>query len=189
MAERLNERTLLLISAEAMLLFGGIIVAVYLRLGTVDSEYELIQKHGFYKAAMAAIFCLAAFYLYDLYDFVKMHDRRELVLRLTQALGLAWVALALSFYAFPHLMIGRGVTLIALPLSLSLVVGWRLSIHWVLGNPNFGERILIVGSGDIAIETAREVLGRKDAGYRIVGFVDNDPQLIGKSLINPRLSG
>ena len=27
-----------------------------------------------------------------------MHDRRELVLRLVQALGLAWIALAFSFY-------------------------------------------------------------------------------------------
>ena len=40
-----------------------------------------------------------AFYLFDLYDFVVMHDRRELVLRLVQALGLGWVALALTFYA------------------------------------------------------------------------------------------
>jgi sugar transferase (PEP-CTERM system associated) len=86
-------------------------------------------------------------------------------------------------------MMGRGVSLIALPLALSVVVGWRLFIHWILGNPNFGERILIVGSGSIAIETAREVLGRPDAGFRIVGFVDNDPALLGKSLINPKVIG
>jgi hypothetical protein len=29
-----------------------------------------------------------------------MHDRRELVLRLVQALGLAWIALALPFTRF-----------------------------------------------------------------------------------------
>ena len=189
MSARLSERTVLLILAEAMLLFGGIIVAVYLRLGTADSEFELINKHGFYKAGVATVFCLVSFYLYDLYDFATMHDRRELGLRLMQALGLAWVALALAFYAFPRLMIGRGVSLIAVPLGMLLMIGWRLLIHWVFGNPNFGERILIVGSGQIAIETAREVLGRPDAGYRIVGFVDNDPALVGKSLINPKVIG
>jgi sugar transferase (PEP-CTERM system associated) len=189
MAARLNQRTVLLILAEAMLLFGGMVVAVYLRLGAADTEFELIERHGFYKAGVATIFCLITFYLYDLYDFLVMHDRRELVLRLIQAFGLAWVALALAFYAFPALMIGRGVSLIALPLALALMVGWRLSIHWILRNPNFGERILIVGSGEIAIQTAREVLGRPDAGYRIVGFVDNDPALLGKSLINPSVIG
>jgi sugar transferase (PEP-CTERM system associated) len=162
---------------------------VYLRLGAADAEYELIEQHGFYKAALAAAFCLSAFYLYDLYDFIIMHDRRELVLRLIQALGLAWVALAISFYLFPHLMIGRGVSLIALPLALFVMVAWRLMIHWFLGHPEIGERILIVGSGPLAIELAREALDRPDAGFRIVGFADNDPELLGKSLINPRVVG
>ncbi|HKR02909.1 MAG TPA: TIGR03013 family XrtA/PEP-CTERM system glycosyltransferase [Pyrinomonadaceae bacterium] len=186
---RHNMRTALLLLAEAFLLFGGLIVAVYIRLGAADAEYELIERHGFYKAALAAGFCLSTFYLYDLYDFVIMHDRRELVLRMVQALGLAWVALAFSFYLFPHLMIGRGVSLIALPLALLVMVAWRLSIHWFLGHPQIGERILIVGSGPLAIELAREALGRPDAGFRIVGFADNDPELLGKSLINPRVVG
>ena len=186
---RLNKRTVLLLLAEAMLLFGGLIVAVYLRLGAADSEYELIERHGFYKAALATAFCLAAFYLYDLYDFIVMHDRRELVLRLVQALGLAWIALAIAFYALPQLMIGRSVSLIALPLALTLMVSWRLTIHWLLGHPQLGERILIVGSGDLAVDVAREALERPDAGFRIVGFVDDDPALLGKSLINPSVIG
>jgi len=186
---RLNKRTVLLILAEAMLLFGGMVFAVYLRIGALDAEYELIERHGFFKVALATVFCLAAFYLYDLYDFVVMHDRRELVLRLVQALGLAWIALAIAFYALPPLMIGRSVSLIALPLALTLMVAWRLTIHWLLGHPQIGERILIVGSGDMAIDVARETLDRPDAGFRIVGFVDDDPALLGKSLINPRVVG
>jgi sugar transferase (PEP-CTERM system associated) len=186
---RLNARTVLLIIVEAGLLFAGMIAAVYLRLGMPDGDYELIERYGFYKAALATFFCLAAFYLYDLYDFVVMHDRRELVLRLIQALGLAWVALAFASYALPQLMIGRGVWLIALPLALMFTITWRILIHWFLGHPGIGERILIVGSGGAAIEIAREVLGRRDAGYRVLGFVDSNPELVGKSLINPRVIG
>lgn len=186
---RFNARMVLLLFAEATLLFGGLIIAVYVRLGAVDAEDALIERNGFYKAALATVFCLASFYLFDLYDFVVMHDRRELVLRLLQALGLAWVALALIFYAMPTVMIGRGVSLISLPLALLLMVGWRLGIHWVLGHPELGERILIVGSGDFAVEIARETLGRPDAGFRVVGFVDSDPALVGKSLINPKVIG
>jgi sugar transferase (PEP-CTERM system associated) len=186
---RLNGRTLLLILAEAALIYGSIIGAVYIRVGAEDAPFELITKNGYWKAAFAMSFCLAAFYLFDLYDFVVMHDRRELVLRLVQALGLAWIALALSFYAFPGLMLGRSISLIALPLALGLMVAWRVSIHWFLGHPDFGERILIVGSGNLAVELAREVLSRPDAGYRIIGFVGTDSDLLGKSLINPRVIG
>src|SRR5947209_14518571 len=165
------------------------VAAAYLRLGWIDAYYELNERYGFLKAGVVTLFCLAAFYLYDLYDFVVMNDRRELVLRLVQALGLAWVALALVFYAVPHLMIGRGVSLIALPMALALMVGWRISIHWLTGHPLIGEKILIVGSGEAAREIAREVLSRPDAGYRIVGFVDNDPALVGVSIVNPRAVG
>jgi sugar transferase (PEP-CTERM system associated) len=186
---RLNGRTVLLLLAEATLVFGAIIGAVYLRVGFEGAQFELIEKNGYVKAGVATFFCLAAFYLFDLYDFIVMHDRRELVLRLIQALGLAWIALALTFYAWPGLMLGRSISLIALPLALSLMVGWRISIHWFLGHPGIGERILIVGSGKLAVEVAREVLSRPDAGYRIVGFVGTDSELLGKSLINPRVIG
>jgi sugar transferase (PEP-CTERM system associated) len=188
-SSRLKTRTLLLLLGEAMLLFGGVVIAVYVRLDAVDAENALIARNGFYKAAIATVFCLTAFYLFDLYDFVVMRDRRGLVLRLLQALGCAWVALALMFYAIPQTMIGRGVTLISLPLALSLMVAWRLSIHWILGHPELGERILILGSGPFAVEIAKETLQRKDAGYRVIGFVDNDPNLVGKSLINPKVIG
>ena len=188
-SSRLKARTILLLLVEAMLLFGGLVIAVYVRMGAGDAEDALISRNGFYKAALATLFCLTSFYFFDLYDFVVMRDRRELVLRMLQALGLAWIALALMFYALPQVMIGRGVTLISLPLALLLMVGWRLSIHWFLGHPELGERILIVGSGEFAVEIAKETLQRKDAGYRVVGFVDNDPALVGKSLINPKVIG
>jgi sugar transferase (PEP-CTERM system associated) len=179
----------MLLLAEAALVFSAIIGAVCLRIGWQDAPFELIVRHGYMKAGFATVFCLAAFYLFDLYDFIVMQDRRELVLRLAQALGLAWVALALAFYLYPRLMLGRGISLISLPLALGLMVGWRLSIHWFLGHPDFGERILIVGSGNLAVEVAREVLNRPDAGYRIVGFVGTDSELLGKSLINPKVIG
>jgi len=179
----------LLLLGEAVLMFSVIVTAVYLRVGVAGASYELIDRHGYVKALLAMSFCMAAFYLFDLYDFEVMHNRPELVLRLMQALGLAWIALALAFYVYPELMLGRGVTLIALPLAIAMMVGWRVAIHWILGHPQFGERILIVGSGSLAVEVARQVLNRPDAGYRVVGFLGTEAEQLGKSLINPRVIG
>lgn len=187
--QRLRVRTLLLIVAEACLIFGAIVAAAHLRLGADEAFNQLSNHQGFLKVAVTTLLCITIFYFYDLYDFAVIHDRRELVLRLVQALGLTWVALALVMMIAKPLLVGRGVALIALPLTLVLVVAWRGAVHWLLGHPNVGERILIVGSGDAAIELAREVLSRPDAGFRIVGFVDNRPELVGKSLVNPRVLG
>jgi sugar transferase (PEP-CTERM system associated) len=186
---RLNIRTVLLFVAEATLLFGGVVLAAQLRFGMQGIYYEMVERHGFYKAALAAAFCLIAFYLYDLYDFAVMHDRRELALRSIQALGIAWIALAVVFYALPQVMIGRGVSLISMPLTLVLMLVWRMTVLYLFGHPNVGARILIVGTGEQAIEVAREVLERRDAGYRVIGFVDNRPELVGKSILNPRVIG
>src|SRR5438034_11733784 len=117
-ASRQNLRTMLLLLVEAMLLFGGLVIAVYVRLGAIDAEDALIQRHGFYKAALGTIFCLASFYIFDLYDFMVMHDRGELVLRLLQALGLARIGLALLADVVPQVLIGGGVALMSLPVAL-----------------------------------------------------------------------
>ena len=101
-ATRLNARTLLLLLAEAAVIFGALVGAADLRFGLDGAYYELIARHGLLKAALATCFCLTAFYLFDLYDFVVMHDRRELVLRLVQALGLAWICAGADVYPFPH---------------------------------------------------------------------------------------
>ena len=151
-ASRLNTRTILLLLAEAAVVFGAIILAVYLRVGIEGAQSELNENYGFLKAGLATVFCLTAFYLFDLYDFIVMYDRRELVLRLVQALGLAWIALALAYYALPTLRLGRGISLIALALAVTLMVSWRISIHWLMGHPGIGERILIVGSGNLAVD-------------------------------------
>jgi hypothetical protein len=60
-ASRLNARTILLLLVEAMLLFSGLIVAVYVRLGAIDAEDALIVRHGFYKAALAQSFASPRF--------------------------------------------------------------------------------------------------------------------------------
>src|SRR5205807_9576968 len=96
-ASRQKARTILLLVVEAMLLFGGLIVAVYVRLGPLDAEETLIQRHGFYKAALFTIFCLASFYLFALYVFLVMNDLRDSVLRLLQVLWFTWLAIALLY--------------------------------------------------------------------------------------------
>ncbi|MEQ1646820.1 MAG: sugar transferase, partial [Pyrinomonadaceae bacterium] len=138
------------------------------------TENELDTKNGWVKILLASSVCLLIMYFYDLYDYIVMTNRRELMLRLVQALGIAWALLALLFYFVPPLLIGRGVSVISVPLVLGLLLTWRMFIHSLTGHPEIGEKILVVGTGRTALDTAEAVWERRDAGYRIAGFISEN---------------
>jgi len=166
-----SPRTMWLIFADAAFIYGGIVLAMYLRLGTSGSDYELNDRNGWFKIALATFVCLLILYFYDLYDYTVMGNRRELMLRLVQGLGIAWTLLAFLFYFVPRLFIGRGVSVISVPVVLVSLLVWRILIHYLTGHPDIGEKIVIVGTGKAAHDTAEAVWERRDAGYRIAGFV------------------
>lgn len=186
-ATRLSPRIISLLLADAAIMYAGVILAVYLRMGTDGWSYELNDKNGWLKIALASSVCLLIFYFYDLYDYVIMTNRRELILRMVQALGIAWALLAVVFYFVPQLLIGRGVLVISVPLVLGLLIGWRIFIHSLTGHPEIGEKILVVGTGQTALDTAEAVWERRDAGYRIAGFISENGakpmQKLGRSVI------
>lgn len=186
-ASRFSPRIFWLILADAAILYCGVILAMYLRLGFAGSEFELDTKNGWLKIALASGVCILILYFYDLYDYIVMTNRRELLLRLVQALGIAWALLALLFYFIPPLLIGRGVSVISVPIVLGLLLGWRVGIHMLTGHPDIGEKILVVGTGQTALDTAEAVWERRDAGYRIVGFISENGakprEKLGRSII------
>lgn len=110
-------------------------------------------------------------------------------MRIFQAMGLAAIALAVIFYTVPQMMLGRGVFLVSLLLMLTLMSCWRVFINWVLGHPSLAERVVILGTEQTAIEIAREVLERHEFDYKVLGFVGDDLNPVGQSLINPQVIG
>jgi FlaA1/EpsC-like NDP-sugar epimerase len=186
---RFSLRTIGLLFADAAIIYGGIILALYIRVGLTGVDFELNERNGWMKTALAALVCLLILYFYDLYDFTVMGNRRELLLRLVQALGIAWALLALLFYFVPPLLIGRGVSIISVPLVLFLLLFWRTVIHYLMGHPGIGEKILIVGVGKAATDTAKAIWERRDAGYRIVGFITEDREWVEQHLPEVKILG
>ena len=103
-ANKFSVRTIGLILADSAIICGGIVLALYLRLSFTGAVYQLNENNGWLKVSLATLVCLAILYLYDLYDFTVMGNRRELLLRLVQALGIAWALLAFLYYLVPPLV-------------------------------------------------------------------------------------
>lgn len=164
------------------------IAAVHIRFGK-EADPVLIAQGGWSKILLLMLVVQGAFYLFDLYDFREILKRNVLYVRTLQAIGLAAMILAAIFYAFPQMMLGRGVFAISLVLMLSAMICWRVFVMWLLGHPRLAERVLILGTETNAVNLARETLERPEQGYKIVGFVGDDPKLVGQSLINPKVLG
>lgn len=175
LAARLTWRTALLIAFESALILVALFGAAHVRLGpevwSPPLAVEILPR-----AILVAIVCQIALYYAELYDLRVVADRRELVVRIMQALGAASLALAVAYYMVPELTIGRGVFVLASLFVLTLVAGWRLAFEWVSDAAGPAERLLVIGANPSSIALADELRSRqRGLGVSIVGFVDAEP--------------
>ena len=182
-------RTTALVLFETVLILMTVALAAWLRLGDLAREVFLFEN-GVPKALIVTIVTQCCLYFADLYNLKYSADRRDLFIRIIQALAAASFILAAVYFWFPDLMIGRGVFLIAAVLVIGAVIGWRLAYE--LMNRAIGprERLLLVGTNAQAVSLAGELHDRRvELGVEIVGFVDADPARVGAPVINPGVIG
>jgi sugar transferase (PEP-CTERM system associated) len=186
---RVTGRAAVLVALEMLLIVSAVAVAAYVRLGEWAWQIMFVEG-GVGKALLVAAVCQICLYYADLYDLRQLSDRRELFVRIVQALGAASFILAAIYFWFPALIIGRGVFMIAALLVMTLVIGWRVAFEWLSRRVRPRERLLLVGTGQPAIALAREIFERRhELGVEIVGFVDPDPAKVGVPMINPGVIG
>lgn len=182
-------RSATLVAFETMLIAGAIASAAFVRFGERAPEF-IVTGDGLFKFLLVAGVLQGCLYYADLYNIRTLGDRRELFVRLVQALAAASFVLAALYYWFPSLIIGRGVIVIAALLLVTLIPGWRLLFEWLSRNIRARERLLLVGTGAAAVDLARELFDRRhELGVEIVGFVDPDPARVGAPVLNPSVIG
>jgi len=95
------------------------------------------------------------------------------------ATNAAVFVMALSFLLRP-LVFSRLLIVQAAVLVVLLLGTWRLALRLLrnhLRRRGIGvERVLIVGAGSVGLSVLQTLVARPDLGYRVVGFVDDDPE-------------
>jgi len=181
-------RKLTFILLETVFIMGMVILGAFLRfLGdpTSLSNYEYL----FLKALLIVTTVQLSLYYFDLYDLKIFRSNVELAIRLLQSLGVSSILLAILYYLFPILMVGRGIFLISLGFMGAVIVSWRVVYNHILRTKQIDQRIMIVGSGQLAKSIAIEILDKADTGFNVVGFITDNPERIGERLVNPSVIG
>ena len=185
----LTTRTVAVVCFEAALIALAVAAGAWLRLGG-DANILFWVEYGWQKTILVTIVCQLCLYYSGLYDFRIVSDRPELFIRLIQALGATCVILAVAYYWFPQLILGRGVFILSVGIVLLVLTGWRVAFEWITRALGPRERLLLIGTGDGAVKLARELHElRHTLGVQIVGFVDPDPAQVGRPVLNPGVVG
>jgi len=182
------KRSVVLAGVESCLIATAVTLGSYVRIG--DATWRMLQEGGgVLRVMLVAVVCQICLHYADLYDLRATSGLRDVLLGLVQALGASSFILALLYFWFPQLIIGRGVFVISVVFVIVLVAGWRFVFTW-LSRRTASERLLIVGTNPAAVELARELFARREElGVEIVGFVDSDPAKYGMPVLNPGVVG
>jgi sugar transferase (PEP-CTERM system associated) len=169
----ISSKSILLFLLEGTLMVVSVLLGIKLRFWTGRPEYEplfLPIDFVFPAILFAGVFQLCFFYN-DMYDLDVIRTRQTLVLNLAQSIGVASLILGVLYYIFPDLLLGRGIFFISTAILATTVIGSRIALEkaWQVAAPH--QRLLILGSGQLAITVADELTRRSDLRARVVGLL------------------
>lgn len=188
--QKIPTSTLVLLLSDATVVVLGEVMAIFLRFpGWMGAVGFLSQPGVTLRIGVVALVSVVSLYYNDLYALSISSRKDELFLRLLQSLGLACLVLAVLYYLIPSWGLGRGIAVLAAPIIFVLMLGARVLLQGSGALFRDPQRILVVGTSAAGISLVREIVSRPELNLKVVGFLDEKGENIGKSLVNPRVIG
>jgi sugar transferase (PEP-CTERM system associated) len=161
-------RNIFFVIGEGLFIFFSVWMASFIvrPSDTLSSEYLLIGK-----VLLVTIVCQSCIYYADLYEFNLISSGKEIVIKLFQAIGFSAILLSFIYFLFPDAVIGSGVFLASICILSVLIGSWRLTYATILKRGIFDEKIIIIGSNELAQNIVNEINHKGDSGYRIACVV------------------
>lgn len=165
--------------------------AFYLRL-----DAPIVPDNAFTIAAVgAAVLALPTFYLMGLYRFILRYVTPSALITLAQASFVFGLCYALIFAVMGVPGVPRTVGLLQPILFFIGCALWRLTAGYFLGTKRqvrarsraAGVNVLIYGAGAAGQQLASAV--KHSSALRVVGFIDDNPDLHGRTLNRVRVHG
>jgi sugar transferase (PEP-CTERM system associated) len=190
--EYISLKVLFLLVTENLLIWGVLLFALNLGSYTSLSFFQRgIEGQSLLLITfLIGLLCQFCMYYTDLYDLTLVCRRSELMVRLAQAIGVWCLLMAVASFFFPKDLLGHNILSLTAVLVLAGICLWREGIGQVgFLFKRFGERVLILGTGQIGIDLCRKILTRNDLNLEVAGFLAEEPGRVGERLVNPGIIG
>jgi sugar transferase (PEP-CTERM system associated) len=168
-----SPRKIIFVIGEGILIFLAVTLASFFLLGR-DIGIEGVLEMFWPKVLLVSIITQLSLYLNDLYEFKIMDSNIDLASRLIQSIGITSITLAIIYFIWPDVIIGRWIFFASLIVLLLFLVSWRLLYSLVIRRKLFAEKAIILGSGELARDMLHEIESRKDLSYDIVCAIANE---------------
>jgi len=129
---------------------------------------------------------LISAYINGLYDPIKSATFDKTILLLLRSGTIVMVVyLLVFFYTAPKILLPRGIVVYQVISGFVLISFWRILYIYLAGSTRFRRKILIIGAGWAGKTIAQAILKYASNQYKIIGFIDDDPELFGKGVDIP----
>ncbi len=172
---RVLVRQTIMVSLEAVLLFSSIFFA---RVANDNWSFEQALTVSYiFKCLLVTSILTICFYYNGLYDLAQViKDPISSIIRFLRAFGTGAILLAIAYWLVPSLAIERDIVLTFLVVQLALFTVLRIGFfRWAITSPIFARRILVVGTDQMAMKIAREIVQRVETGYTAAGVRPREP--------------
>jgi sugar transferase (PEP-CTERM system associated) len=182
-------KTVLLLVTENVLITGTLAALLQWWARSLFQDAD-VGSVALRVAFITLVFQVSLFYN-DLYDLTVVHTRSELLIRTLQSFGAAGVLLSILFYIFPSLIIGEGnyVVVLFLVIGVLFLLGWRTLVGYAARFYETPRRVLVVGTGDVAVDLVKALRDRPDLNMKVMGFLGESAEQVGSVLVNPKVVG
>ena len=167
-----SARKLSFFFGEGFLMFLSMMLVNWLFKGSAIFLIDLFDCIR--QAMVVTIVFQLCLYFFDQYDLTSGISMPETVTRITQAFGFGCIILAILFYLIPDLLISSRVFWAGYLVICLAIFLWRAFYYFVLRKRMFVQALVVIGTGALACAIAREVEGRRDSVYKILGFVGKE---------------
>jgi len=147
-----------------------LLLAMYLWFGK-DTDLALRYDYGVMRIAFASFVFVLCMYYGDLYDSLVLRSFREVATRVVQVLGTVCIVLAVIYYAYPNVQIGRGPMATWVAISAVCLVLWRWLYTSLGASAKLSDRSVLLGDGPLVRALAAEIATRPEFSLHLVGYI------------------
>lgn len=171
-----SARKAVFIIGEGILIFCAATLASYLVMRD-ETTFRFMMEDNWWKILLVAVVAQISLYFNDLYEIQPGGNLIDLATRLTRAIGITSIVLAVIYYLWPDAMIGRWIFFASLLFLILFLVSWRFLYTFIIHRRLFAEKALIVGDGELAGDICAEMRNKTEISYDVrylVGLVKGD---------------
>ncbi len=191
---RISERRLFLFVVDALLLNLVLLLAAVL-FADFPLTLDAILAYNKWFITLTVVWYLCAQF-FDCYSLPRASSTTASVKSVTMAVVATMLAYMLIPFLTPSLT-SRGMIFYLVAFSTGSVILWRVTYVKVFAQPWFQQRALIVGAGQAGRALALAIHAAppgdsnpyRGTGYQLIGFVDDDPALLGETIEDIRVLG